>query len=89
MHAPENAKEITMLLSQGLIRHPCLVIKNAEKKYVAVLVFKNKKETELLAILPFGSMVFKIVDEDFKNDEKVECCHNMKFLKVDGACIHF
>lgn len=83
LEAPKDAKEFTMLLSGGLIRRPCLVLKNAQGKYDSVAIYKSKKEAEALAVLPLGNMVYKIVDEGIKDDIRIDCVRNMKLVELN------
>ena len=43
---PEGAKELTVLLSGGLINRPCLLIPNENGIYDTLLMYKNKKAAE-------------------------------------------
>lgn len=81
--APADAKEFTLLYSKGFLRRPCLILKNDEGIYDRVAVYKSKKETEPIAILPIGEMVPEIVDEAIKNDKTYKVNRNMKLLKLD------
>lgn len=85
--APAGAKEITMLLSGGLLRRPCLVIKNGSGVYDQVAVYKSKKEEKPIAVLPLGKFVDRIEDDGIKDDKKVKCVRNMKVLELapDGS----
>lgn len=88
-NAPADAKEFTILLSGGLIRRPALILKNENGVYDTVAVYKNKKSTEALAILPVGEMVVGIVDEAYRGDKKFEVNRNMKLIKMepDGSAL--
>ena len=44
---PEGAKELTVLLSGGLINRPCLLIPNENGIYDTLLMYKNKKPPSL------------------------------------------
>lgn len=85
--APAGAKEITMLLSAGLIRRPCLVLKNGNGEYDQVAVYRSKKETEPLAVLPLGKFVDRILDEGIRDDNRVPVVRNMKLMEIapDGS----
>ena len=76
-----------MLLSAGLIRRPCLVLKNGNGVYDRVAVFKSKKETEPFAVLPLGKFVDRIEEEGIRDDKRVNCVRNMKLLELapDGT----
>ncbi len=88
-NAPADAKEFTILLSGGLIRRPALILKNENGVYDTVAVYKNKKSTEALAILPVGEMVVGIVDEAYRGDKKFEVNRNLKLIKMepDGSAL--
>ncbi|AFM27739.1 alkaline phosphatase family protein [Desulfomonile tiedjei] len=80
--APAGAKEITMLLSGGLIRRPCLVLKNEKGVYDSVAVYKSKKEVQPLAVLDLGKFVDRIEDEGIRDDKRVDVVRNMKLLEL-------
>ena len=81
--APDGAKEFTVLLSKGLIRRPALILKNEEEIYDRVALYKSKKNTEPMVVLPLGKMVPEIIDEAIKNDKTYKVNRNMKLLKLD------
>ena len=88
-NAPEDAKEFTILLSRGLIRRPALILKNKDGIYDSVAVYKTKKDTNPLVVLPLGKMVPQIIDDCFKNDKKYRANRSMKLLKLaeDGSSL--
>lgn len=47
-NAPEDAKEFTIYEGYGLLRRPCLLLKNADGKYDTVAVYSSKKSEEPL-----------------------------------------
>lgn len=81
--APTDAKEFTILLSGGLIRRPALILKNDDGVYDTVAVYKKKKDTEPMAVLPLGKMVVNVVDDAIKNDKTYRAVRNMRVLKLD------
>jgi len=82
--APADAKEFTLLLSGGLIRRPALILKNEAGEYDKVAIYKSKKDTEPIVVLPKGKMVAEIVDESIKKDKKYEKVNrNMRLLDID------
>ena len=89
MALPEGAKEFVILFSHGLIRRPCLLLKNGEGKYDTVQVFKNKKATEPLATLHTGEYVRDVVDEGVRRDDTIECNRDMRLLQCaeDGSYV--
>lgn len=86
--APEDAKEITILLSRGKIRRPALVLKNEKGEYDRVALYKSKKETEPIVVLKPGIFYDRIEDDGFKDDEKVRCVRNMKILELQPDASH-
>lgn len=81
--APADAKEFTVLLSNGLVRRPALILKNDSGIYDRVAIYKNKKETEPLCVCSLGEMVSEVFDEAIKNDVKYEKVNrNFRLLKM-------
>ncbi len=82
-NAPADAKEFTLLFSKGLIRRVGLILKNEQGVYDTVVLYKNKKATEPLAVLPLGKMVPNIIDEAIKDDKRYDVNRNLKLLRLD------
>lgn len=87
--APEDALEMTMLLSGGLIRRPCLLLKNEAGEYDSVAVYKNKKATEPITVVHKDKMAIEVVDEAIQNDKHLRANRNMKILDMapDGSTV--
>ena len=88
--APEAAKEFTMLHSKGLIRRPCLILKNEAGVYDRVAIYKSKKDAEPLAVLPAGEYVRDVIDEAITSDDTaVPANRNMRILELgaDGETL--
>ena len=87
VEAPEDALEITVLFSKGMIRRVGLITKNEEGIYDTVKLYKNKKSEEPLAVLPKGEFVKNIKDEAIRDDEKYDVVRNMRVLDLaeDGS----
>ena len=86
--APQDAKEMTLLLSGGLIARKCLILKNEAAVYDRVAIYKTKQDTEPIATLPLGVMVHDIVDEAIgKKSERVLATRSMRLLEMapDGS----
>ena len=49
--APEGAKEFYVITSKGLVRRPCLILKNEEGKYDRVAYYHSKKDAEPIVVL--------------------------------------
>ena len=83
LDVPEGAKETIMLLSRGLIRRPCLLLKDETGKYTKFAVYKSKKANEPLVVLELGKAVPNVIDDGFdKNDNKKTVVRNMKLMAV-------
>lgn len=87
--APADAKEITILYANGLIRRPSLLLRNEDGVYDRVAVYKSKKETSPLYVLPKGVLVTDIIDESLKNDQKVMANRSMRVIELaeDGESV--
>lgn len=81
--APADAKEFTIMFSHGMIRHPSLIVKGESGKYEKVMVFKNKKETEPIAILEVMKMVPQVIDEAIKGNKRYRANRNLRLLELD------
>lgn len=86
-NAPADAKEFIMLLSKGLLRRPCLILKNEDGIYDSVAIYKSKKEMDPIVVLKEGKIYPCIHDEAIRNDERFEVIRNMRLLRLaeDGS----
>ena len=86
-NAPQDAKEFTLSLGGGFIRRPSLILKNDNGIYYKVAIYKNKKESEPIVILPVGKMIYNVIDEGYKNDRRYTVNRNFKVLELaeDGS----
>lgn len=84
---PEKAKEVTLILSKGLVRRPALILANKKGEYDRVAVYKSKKDIEPLYVLPKGELVTQIIDEAIRDDERYTVNRNMRVLDIgeDGT----
>lgn len=80
--APEGAKEFTVLTSGGVMRRPALMLKNDAGKYDRVAIYKNKKATEPIVVVPVGKMV-SAIDDVTKKEETKPCYRSYKLLELD------
>lgn len=85
--APEGAKEFVILLSHGLVRRPCLILKNEAGIYDRIAIYKNKHETEPVVVLHNNEYKAEILDDAVVNDEKITACRHMRLLELaeDGS----
>lgn len=86
-NAPEDAKEFILVEAGGLVRRPCLILKNEAGVYDHIELYKNKKETEPMATMYVDKMVYGIVDDCYKGDDKKRGARNMLLLGLaeDGS----
>lgn len=85
---PEDAKETVFLFSNGLIRRPCLILKNKDGIYDHVAIYFNKHTEEPLVILHKDEYFKSYIDDNFREDgSKVKSARNMRIieLKEDGS----
>ena len=80
--APEGAKEFTMLLAGGLLRRPCLILKNEDGVYDRIAIYKNKKATEPIAVIKNGEFKRNVIDDGMKGDNTYKCNRNMRVLEI-------
>ena len=86
-NAPAGAKEFTVLLGGGFIRRPSLILQNDDGVYDHVAMYKSKKESEPIVVLPIDKMVYNVIDEGYKNDKHYTVNRNFKVLEMapDGS----
>ncbi len=85
--APEGALEFITVLAEGLVRRPCLVLKNAEGKYDRVAIYKNKKDAEPIITVVAGEEMKPLIEELPFKDKKAMCSRSVKLIDVteDGS----
>ncbi len=85
--APAGAKEFTVLLGGGFIRRPALILPNEAGIYEQVAIYKSKKDTEPLVVLTPGKMVYNVIDEGYKGEQRYIVNRNFKILELaaDGS----
>jgi len=87
--APADAREFTILTSDGIVRRPALILKNADGIYDRVAIYKNKKAEKPIVELEVGKMVSGIVDDINKEGVLKPACRTMKVLELsaDGKAV--
>ena len=87
--APPEAKEFTLLMSGGLLRRPCLILKGEEGRYDRVAVYRSKKDEEPLRVLQVMQMAYQIVDECLRGDAHFTVIRHMELLELaeDGSSL--
>ncbi|OLN26958.1 alkaline phosphatase family protein [Desulfosporosinus metallidurans] len=86
-NAPEGAKEFILLHSEGVIRRPCLILKNPQGVYDKIAIYKNKKEAEPIVVLKPDVFTPNIVDEAAKDNGVCLANRCMRVLELaeDGT----
>ena len=80
--APADAKEFTVLTSDGIVKRPALILKNADGIYDHIAIYKNKKAEKPIVELEIGKMASGIVDDINKDGELKPACRSMKVLAL-------
>lgn len=90
-NAPEGAKEFVILTSAGLMRRPCLLLKNADGQYDQVAIYKSKKEVQPLVTVKEGMLITDFVDDILVGDAHKRGNRNLKFLEIapDGTKLRY
>ena len=84
---PADAKEFVLLMSGGLIRRNCLILKGEDGKYDHIAIYKNKRAEEPLAVIHNREYVRDIVDDCVKGDDMIKATRDMRVLELaeDGS----
>ncbi|MBO5139993.1 MAG: alkaline phosphatase family protein [Peptococcaceae bacterium] len=87
LNAPEGAKEMIILHSDGLMRRPCLILKNADGIYDTIQIYKSKKEPEPLVTVKSNEYVMYYFDEIIYKDERMQAYRAVSLLDIaeDGS----
>lgn len=86
--APADALEMTIVLGNGYVSRPTLILKNDNGVYDTIAMYKNKKATEPIMTVKVGEPLKEFIDEEANPDgEKVACVRFVKIaeLKDDGS----
>lgn len=82
-NAPEDAKEFTLLLSQGRLRRVGLIYKDENGKYNKVAIYKSKNSEEPIAVLDNNVFTPYVYDVHMKEDgEQMKVFRNMRVLEI-------
>jgi len=79
---PQDAKEMTILFSHGLIRRPALITKNDAGVYDTLTIYKNKKTEQPIVSMKKGEFAEGVLDEAIKKDVTYQAVRNMRLLEV-------
>ncbi len=89
--APEGAKEFYVVTSSGLVRRPCLILKNEDGVYDRVAYYHSKKDAEPIVVLKKDEYKMTVVDEMIYKEEKIMATRNMMVMDIaeDGNFVRF
>ena len=87
VNAPGDAKEFVVELCNGLLRRPCLLLKNESGEYDEVAMYRSKKEETPLAVAKYHDFSPVFVDDVILEDgSKVTCARNLGFAYRNEDC---
>lgn len=81
-NAPKDAKEFAMLMSHGLLRRMCLLLKNEQGIYDRVAIYRSKKATEPIVVLPNNVLIEEIFDESIRDNVRYDVYRNMRIVEL-------
>ena len=86
-NAPEGAKEFYVVTSNGLVRRPCLILKNEAGLYDQVAMYHSKKDLEPFAVLEKDVFTCNIIDDYIHKDAVVQGNRDMRVMELaeDGS----
>ena len=86
-YAPEGAKEFTILIANGYVRRPALILRNPDGLYDRVAIYKSKKEKEPFVVLEKNKLVCDVTDTIVVDDIEKTVNRNMCLLHLaeDGS----
>ena len=87
--APVGAKEFYVVTSKGLVRRPCLILKNEEGSYDRIAYYHSKKDVDPIVVIKKDEYVADVVDDMIWNDEYVTASRNMLLMDLaeDGSYV--
>lgn len=84
VNAPEGAKEFVVELCNGLLRRPCLLLKNAAGEYDTVAMYRSKKDDKPLASVKYKAFSPIFLDEVVQEDgSKLTCARSIGYVYHD------
>lgn len=80
---PAEAREFTIVVSQGLIHYPALILKNDHGEYDTVAVYVNKKAEQPFCIIKDGEFQATVVSDVIKNEQRFAVTRHFSIVKID------
>ncbi len=89
--APKDAKEFFIIVSNGLERRPCLLLKNADGNYDTVAVYRNKKDPAPMFTLSLAEGEKEVIEPVKRENKVYEANRYYHLLEVapDGSSLTF
>ena len=84
VNAPKDAKEFVVVLCNGLLRRPCLLLKNDAGDYDTIAMYKSKKEEQPLVSVKYHEFSPFFLDEVILEDgSRATCMRSMSYVYHD------
>ena len=85
---PNGAKEFSIIIDNGLMRYPALILCDKDGKYSQVAIYRNKKSAEPLAVLG-EEFVENVIDEIIKDGTPIKTNRHMRLIEIaeDGSFV--
>ena len=78
---PQDTKEFTVELCNGLLRRYCLLLKNEAGEYDEIAMYRSKKEETPIASVKFHEFSPMFLDDVVLEDgSKITCARNMSYV---------
>ena len=85
---PAKALEFSIIIDNGLMRYPALILCDEHGTYDKVAIYKNKKTAEPLAVLA-DKFVTNVIDDIIADDRTVRANRHMRLIELapDGSFV--
>lgn len=84
VNAPKDAKEFVVVLCNGLLCRPCLLLKNDAGDYDTIAMYKSKKEEQPLVSVKYHEFSPFFLDEVILEDgSRATCMRSMSYVYHD------
>lgn len=84
VNAPEGAKEFVAEICNGLLRRPCLLLKNDSGEYDTIAMYRSKKDETPITTVKYHEFSPVFLDEVIKEDgTKITCARNISYVYHD------
>lgn len=86
-NVPEGALEFTIVVGNGYVRRPCLILKNDAGEYDRIAMYENKKAAEPLVIIGVNDALKQFEEYETVDEKKVLCIRSIYVdeLTKDGS----